>query len=72
MRPSRCRLVGMVKTIQHHVKSVSEKPTDFQALHEMIRRIRESVPASAWDNVPSDGARNKKHYLYGHPKEDEE
>ena len=31
------------------VKSVSEKPTDFQALHEMIRRIRESVPASAWD-----------------------
>ena len=54
------------------VKSVSEKPTDFQALHEMIRRIRESVPASAWDNVPSDGARNKKHYLYGHPKEDEE
>ena len=54
------------------VESASEKPTDFQALHEMIRRIRESVPASAWDNVPSDGARNKKHYLYGHPKEDEE
>ena len=37
----------------------------------MIREIRESVPASAWDNVPTDGARNYKHYLYGWPKDRE-
>ena len=53
------------------VDAESQKPTDFQALHERIRKIRESVPGSAWENVPKDSARNKKHYLYGHPKEDE-
>ena len=35
-----------------------------------VRKIRESVPASAWDDVLSDGAKNYKHYLYGHPKVD--
>lgn len=39
-------------------------------LLQRIRKIRESVPASAWDDVPSDGAKNYKHYLYGHPKVD--
>ena len=50
----------------------SQKPTDIQALHEFFRKIHESVPASEWEKLPKDGARNKKHYLYGHPKEDEE
>ena len=53
------------------VDSESPRPTDFQALHERIRRITESVPDSEWEKLPKDGARNKKHYLYGHPKEDE-
>ena len=35
----------------------------------MIRQIHESMPDSAWDNVPKDGARNYKHYLYGWPKD---
>ena len=39
-------------------------------LLQRIRKIRESVPASAWDGVPTDGAKNYKHYLYGHPKVD--
>ena len=51
------------------VDSEGVRATDFGRLDEMFKRIYESVPASAWDNVPSDGARNKKHYLYGHPKE---
>ena len=37
----------------------------------MIRQIHESMPDSAWDNVPTDGARNYKHYLYGWPKDRE-
>lgn len=54
------------------VDAERQKPTDIRALHEMFRRIRESVPDSEWEKLPKDGARNKKHYLYGHPKEDEE
>ena len=42
------------------------------SLLEMFQRLRESVPADAWDNMPTDFVRNKKHYLYGHPKEEEE
>ena len=34
-------------------------------------RIRESAPAEIWDNLPTDGAKNYRHYLYGHPKEEE-
>ncbi|MCY4474891.1 MAG: DUF104 domain-containing protein [Chloroflexi bacterium] len=54
------------------VDSESQKPTDIPALLERIRRITASVPDSEWEKLPKDGARNKKHYLYGHPKEDEE
>ena len=54
------------------VDSESQKSTDIKALHEMFKRIHESVPDSEWEKLPRDGARNKKHYLYGHPKEDEE
>ena len=54
------------------VDSGSQKPTDVTALLEFFRKLHESVPASEWEKLPKDGARNKKHYLYGHPKEDEE
>ena len=29
------------------------------------------LPPETWDNVPTDLSGNKKHYLYGHPKEEE-
>ncbi len=53
------------------VDSESQKPTDVLALLERFRKIRESVPESAWESVPKDSAMNLKHYLYGHPKDDE-
>jgi hypothetical protein len=27
------------------------------------------IPAGAWDDVPTDSARNLEHYLYGSPKQ---
>ena len=52
-------------------KSGKETPYDpnTQSLSEMLREVRESVPDSTWDSLPTDGARNYKHYLYGFPKE---
>ncbi len=38
---------------------------------EMIDELRESYPPDMWDDLPTDLAKNKKHYLYGHPKEEE-
>ena len=37
---------------------------------EIADRVRQSGPADAFDNLPTDGAQNYSHYLYGHPKED--
>ncbi len=42
-----------------------------ESILEMFDRLRESVPPDTWDNLPTDLAKNKKHYLYGHPKEEE-
>ena len=36
---------------------------------QTARRISEAVPEDAWQSLPTDGARNVDHYLYGTPKE---
>ncbi len=51
-------------------ESPSSSDNGEHPLLRRIRQIRESVPASAWDGVPTDGGKNYKHYLYGHPKVD--
>ena len=40
-----------------------------ESILDMFERIRNSVPPETWDGLPTDLAKNKKHYLYGHPKE---
>ena len=40
-----------------------------ESILDMFERLTESVPDTAYDDLPSDGARNYKHYLYGWPKE---
>ena len=55
--------------------SIEEAPAAGEArgesLLDMFDRLRRSVPADTWDDLPTDLAKNKKHYLYGHPKEAE-
>ena len=51
------------------VVSVDEPTTS--SLLEMFDRIHQSAPPETWDGLPTDLAKNKKHYLYGHPKEEE-
>lgn len=38
---------------------------------ERVLEMQKEIPAEAWDDLPTDLAKNKKHYLYGHPKEEE-
>ena len=37
-----------------------------------LKDVQSKLPPDTWDGYPTDGARNYKHYLYGHPKEEEE
>lgn len=39
-----------------------------ESLHQMFERLRKSIPAEEWEKLPTDGAKNYKYYLYGHPK----
>ena len=38
---------------------------------QIFNEIHRNMPEGAFDGLPTDGARNYKHYLYGWPKEDE-
>ncbi|MCY4455235.1 MAG: antitoxin family protein [Chloroflexi bacterium] len=38
---------------------------------EAAKELHRSIPEDAWDTLPTDLAKNKKHYLYGHPREDD-
>ncbi len=42
-----------------------------ESLVEMFDRLRKSVSPDTWDDMPADLVRNKKHYLYGHPREED-
>ena len=39
---------------------------------DMVKELHKSMPDDAWDGLPTDLARNKKHYLYGHRREEDE
>ena len=39
---------------------------------QLILKWQAALPDDAFDGLPTDWSRNKKHYLYGHPKEEEE
>ena len=41
------------------------------AIVDMVDAMRDSYPPDMWDGLPTDLAKNKKHYLYGHRKEEE-
>ena len=63
----------MVKQTERHLirdTSVEEKRPVSGAMRtwEKISALGKSIPEGEWNNVPTDGAKNYKHYLYGTPK----
>lgn len=41
------------------------------AIAKRVKKLHKSTPHNAGDSLPADLARNKKHYLYGHPREED-
>ena len=39
-----------------------------QTIWDKVKDRMEAIPPEAWDEVPTDGAANVDHYLYGAPK----
>ncbi len=66
----------VVVSVEDLAESITEKPVEdsegaAESILEMFERLRKSIPLEAWDVPPTDGAKNYKHYLYGHPKVDD-
>ena len=54
--------------------SIEDEPATGGGLAAIARRagdLHKTMPPEARDELPTDLARNKKHYLYGHPKEED-
>ena len=60
---------------QEVMVSVEERPKEIEGpLLRILRKVRKrqsELPPDTWDGLPTDLAKNKKHYLYGHPKEED-
>ena len=46
-------------------------PKGLAAIVERVTELQKNMPPDAWDGQPTDLAKNKKHYLYGHPKDED-
>jgi len=55
------------------LQPAGEVPFDPHArpIWDEISELAASIPDEEWAKVPTDGARNLDHYLYGHPKREE-
>ena len=67
----RLKRIIQVDFLKHIQAGSAPYDPDAPSISELFKQIRESVPESAWSDLPTDGAKNYKHYLYGWPKEDE-
>ena len=60
------RVADLYKSVPH---GKEEGP-----LLRILRKVRErqaELPPDTWDDLPTDLVKNRKHYMYGHPKEDD-
>ena len=49
-------------------ETLTQPTSSGSTLWEMVQECVKDVPPEAWDIVPTDGALNHDHYLYGAPK----
>ena len=48
--------------------TIQAEPKDRMPIWERIRQISSEVPDEEWAKLPTDGAEQHDHYLYGSPK----
>jgi hypothetical protein len=54
--------------MSEQTEAESSLPQDDRPVWERIASMAESLPDDAFEEVPSDGASQHDHYLYGSPK----
>jgi len=62
------RVLQYVNNLERKFASKDKSTGSLKELWEKLDEMRSLVPDDAWDDVPTDGAANVDHYLYGAPK----
>ena len=59
-----------LRTASNLIKSLEEEetPASRKTIWEKMRESADRIPAEEWENMPTDGASQHDHYLYGTPK----
>ena len=57
------------KEVVVSIEDGPQRPRGLASVVAKVKELQKDIPPEAWDDLPSDLAKNKKHYLYGHPKE---
>jgi hypothetical protein len=55
-------------SVEQWVRKQALEPAAPKSLVEKIREIWSDVPPEAWASMPTDGASEHDHYIYGLPK----
>lgn len=61
----------LLQKVNMRLSTPKEQESDggLASFFNKVAKIRESISDEDLAKLPTDGARNYKHYLYGHPKE---
>jgi hypothetical protein len=65
---ARARADGL--SVEQWVRKQALAPAPERSLAEKVREIWSDVPPEEWDRLPTDGASEHDHYIYGLPKRD--
>lgn len=57
------QVLDFVTSLQEQRKSLQSKP-----ISQVFEELSSEIPLEQWRELPSDGAENHDHYLYGAPK----
>jgi hypothetical protein len=59
---------GAMKVREQPAASHEATALTYKPIWEVAAEIRKSIPAEEWAKLPTDGARQLDHYIYGSPK----
>lgn len=48
------------------IESIPRPSGGLASIVAKVKELQQEIPPDAWDDLPTDLAKNKKHYLYGH------
>ena len=51
------------------IEDAPQSPGGLASIAAIVKELHKGIPPDAWDDLPRDLAKNKKHYLYGHSRE---